>query len=360
MKLNFIVPKSEKADFYQSKFDYYRTLSFYSAILTVLMQTTYFVTDCQIFGRFATETLIPRFSVLVPMLILIIINPKIKSYRVGAVLYYLFPHIAMWATIWTIWYLPNRDFAREGFIIMHFAFLAVGMGMPLVYHVIAHGLLFANIIVSNLWIHYETFDMMITLAAPLFVGCVLMLLFNHKTYLDHYRVVKKIEKDALTDQLTGAFNRNILTEIFDENYHTLKPQFSTSKHVITLMMDLDKFKEVNDTYGHEAGDHILQLLSDTLKQNVKDTDYVIRWGGEEFVVFLMGYTYEEGAQIAEQIRSQIATTDTGVCPITVSIGMSLYKGEDYHKTIRKADRALYYAKAHGRNQVIRAEELEND
>ncbi len=369
MKIDIIVPKSERADFYQSKFDYYRTLSFFSAILTVLMQTTYFVTDCQIFGRFATETLLPRFSVLLPMLILIIINPKIKNYRVGAVLYYLFPHIAMWATIWTIWYLPNRDFAREGFIIMHFAFLAVGMGMPLIYHIIAHGFLFCNIIISNLWIHYETFDMMITLAAPLFIGCVLMLLFNHKTYLDHYRVVKKIEKDALTDQLTGAYNRNILTEIFDENRHTLRPQFQHylipdgasnvhSAHVVTLMLDLDKFKEVNDTYGHEAGDHILQILSNTLKKNVRETDYVIRWGGEEFVVFLMGYSYDQGSKVAEQIRSDIAATDTGICPVTVSIGMSLYNGEDYHETIRKVDRAMYYAKAHGRDQVIREDELD--
>ncbi|MCR5791751.1 MAG: GGDEF domain-containing protein [Lachnospiraceae bacterium] len=368
MKIDIFVPKAERAAFFQSKFEYYRTLSFFSAILTALMQTAYFVTDCQIFGRFAIETLLPRFSVLLPMLILIIINPKIKSYRVGAVLYYLFPHLSMWATIWTIWYLPNRDFAREGFIIMHFAFLAVGMGMPMVYHVIAHGFLFCNIIISNLWIHYETFDMMITLAAPLFIGCVLMLLFNHKTYLDHYRVVKKIEKDALTDQLTGAFNRNILTEIFDEQSHTLKAQFqqylvlddtsnAKASRVVTLMLDLDKFKEVNDTYGHEAGDHILQILSDTLKKNVNESDYVIRWGGEEFLVFLMGHSYEHGMQIAEQIRAQIASTDTGICPVTVSIGMSLYNGEDYHETIRKVDRALYYAKAHGRNQVIREEEL---
>ncbi|MDC7300540.1 GGDEF domain-containing protein [Agathobacter ruminis] len=351
------IDRALREDFYQSKFDYFRTVSFYSAILTVLMQTTYFVTDCQIFGHFAYKTVIPRFSVIVPILFLLIVNKHIKSYKVGAILYYLFPHIAMWATIWTIVYLPNRDFAREGFIIMHFAFLAVGMAMPIKYHLVAHGLLFANIILSNLWIHYATFDMMLTLAAPLFIGCVLMLYINEKAYQDHYLMLRDVAHNSITDQLTGAYNRKILTRILNQDHPTLKHDFSDD--IVVLMLDLDKFKNVNDTYGHEAGDHILQLLCDTISKTVKETDYIIRWGGEEFVVFLMGYTLEQGRATAEEIRSRVSKVETGIEPITVSIGVCQYHGEDYHETIRRVDHALYYAKDHGRNQVILETEIPN-
>ncbi|MCR4843159.1 MAG: GGDEF domain-containing protein [Eubacterium sp.] len=348
----FKIDKSQLEDFYQSKFNYYRYVSFYSAVLSVLMETLYFVTDCQIFGRFATETLIPRFSVLIPMLLLIIFNKRIHSYKLGTFLYYLFPHFAMWATIWAIWYLPNRDFAREGFIIMHFAFLAVGFAMPLKHHIIAHGFIFLNIIISNLWIHYETFDMMLSLAAPLYIGCILMLAINQVSYADHYLVLKQKEKDSVTDQLTGVFNRNILSEIIDDE-NTVTSHVSG---VVVLMIDLDKFKNVNDTFGHEAGDKMLRFLSDQIKKSVRSSDYVIRWGGEEFVVFLMDASVEFGLTKAEEIRKTVESSDTGVCPITVSIGVSEYCGEDYHDTIKKVDRALYYAKGHGRNRVV----LESD
>ncbi|MCR5054762.1 MAG: GGDEF domain-containing protein [Lachnospiraceae bacterium] len=336
--------------FYQSKFDYYRKVSFYSALLTVLMQTTYFFTDCQIFGRFAAETFIPRFSVLLPAVILVIVDRWIKDYRVGAFLYYLFPHFAMWATIWAIWYLPNRDFAREGFVIMHFAFLAVGLAMPLKYHLLAHGILFINIMLSNLWIHYETYDLMMTLATPLYIGCVLVLFVLQRSYKDHYSTLQQIEKESVTDQLTGVYNRNVLHDIISEGSRTIN--MTGSEGVVILMMDIDKFKDVNDTYGHEAGDTILKLFVSKITDAIKDTDYLVRWGGEEFVVFLMNSSIKDGMAVAEKIRYDVEHAENDVCPVTVSIGVHEYHGGDYHNAIRKADIALYYAKENGRNMVV--------
>ena len=141
--------KEELNDFFQSKFEYFRVVSGYSAMLIGLLEITYFVSDCQLFGRFATETLIPRLAILLPMLIFWLLYPSVKDYKVGIHLYYMMPHAAMWCTIWAIWYLPNRDFAREGFIIMHFAFLAIGLAMPLKYHIPIHACLLLNIIISN-------------------------------------------------------------------------------------------------------------------------------------------------------------------------------------------------------------------
>ena len=350
------IRKADLDDFYQSKFEYYRNVSFYSAILAALLEITYFISDCQIFGRFAPEVLIPRFSVIVPILLLILLRNRIRSYRLGAFFYYLLPHAAMWATIWTIWYLPNRDFAREGFIIMHFAFLAVGLAMPVKYHILYHGALLLDIIVSNLWTHYEYFDLMISLAVPLYFGVILMLLFLQNSYADHYLILKQIERESITDQLTGVYNRNKLHDLVMPNGETL--HIENAEDIVVLMMDVDKFKEVNDTYGHEAGDRILIMLADTIKKCVRKADVVIRWGGEEFVVFLMGADMDAGVRIAEEIRRTIEELPDEVCPVTVSVGVSKYvKGTSYRETVRNADKALYYAKEHGRNRVITEDQL---
>ncbi len=352
------IPSSERSDFYQSKFDYYKKVGFYTAILTALMETTYFVSDCQIFGYFTTETLLPRFIILLPMLLLILFQSKIKNYRIGSVCYYMLPHLVMWCTIWAIWYLPNRDFAREGFIIMHFAFLAVGLATPIEYHIFFHAGVILNIVVSNLWIHYATFDQMVSLSVPLWLGLTLMLSVLQNSYVDHYLVLKQIEKEAITDQLTGVFNRNKIYDLVTPGHETIRRD--NAEEVTVLMMDVDKFKEVNDTYGHDEGDKILIMLANAIKECIRKADVVIRWGGEEFVVFLLGADVEAGVRIGEEIRQKVEEMDNGVCPVTVSVGVAQYDLGDYRATIRRADKALYYAKATGRNRVVVDKEVPED
>ena len=117
-------------------------------------------------------------------------------------------------------------------------------------------------------------------------------------------------------------------------------------------MDVDFFKEVNDKYGHEAGDKVLVHLADILRRNVRENDYVIRWGGEEFLVIMPGLAYDKVNLVAEQLRAGIEKSNNEVCTTTISIGVARYDGNDYHATIRKADEALYEAKNSGRNKVI--------
>ena len=119
-------------------------------------------------------------------------------------------------------------------------------------------------------------------------------------------------------------------------------------------MDLDFFKKVNDRYGHEAGDTVLIHLAKTVKNQVRATDYVIRWGGEEFLVLMPGCPVEQAVCIAEKIRAKIQESDNGVCSITVSIGVAEYTGGDYHQLIKDADEAMYKAKSNGRNRVVKA------
>ena len=119
------------------------------------------------------------------------------------------------------------------------------------------------------------------------------------------------------------------------------------------MFDIDFFKKVNDTYGHEAGDEILKYVSAKIKSHLSKDDYIIRWGGEEFIIILVDCTINNTLQTAEKLRSEIEQSDNGVCPITISMGLCNYDKKDtYQQCVDKADKALYYAKNHGRNQIV--------
>lgn len=353
------IPRNELNIFYQSKFDYFRKLSFLSAMLTGLLEITYFVSDCQIFGRFAAETIIPRCSVILPLILLAVCERRITDYKYGVFLYYMVAHASMWATIWAIWYLPNKDFAREGFIIMHFAFMAIGLGMPVVYHIPIHSLVILNIIISNMWNHYEHFNMMISLAVPVFIGIIFIMLILENSYADQYLIKKELEKTSITDNLTEAFNRNKINEIISDD-ETEQLNIPQSSDIVVLMIDIDKFKRVNDSYGHDAGDKVLVFLAEQIKRCIRSSDMLIRWGGEEFVVFLVGAEMEVGLRIAEHIRHSVEHTENEVCPITISVGVSRYDGGNYRDAVRKADRALYYAKGHGRNLVVHYDDIADE
>ena len=342
------IKKEERNDFYQSKFDYFRKVSGFCAVLIGLLEISYFITDCQLYGRFAIETLIPRVSIVLPLALFLFLYPRVRDYKWGALLYYMMPHAAMWCTTWAIYHLEIKDFAREGFIIMHFAFLAIGLCAPLKYHLFYHSLLILDIVISNLYNHYEYYSMMIGLAVPLMIGVFLMMYILENSYVDQYLMKKELELSSKSDKLTTVYNRYIMNEIVDEKEH-----FTFSHATTVLMLDIDFFKKVNDTYGHEAGDKILRHVASEIKSQIYGSDYVIRWGGEEFVILLVGYDHTRALDLAQRLRTSLSKTDNGVCPITVSIGLHHYDGnETYREAIRKADKALYYAKNHGRDQVV--------
>ncbi len=348
------ITKEQRNDFYQSKFEYYKLVSGYCAVIIALCELSYFFTDCQLYGRFAIETLIPRISILIPLVLFLCLNPRIKTYKNAIWLYYLMPHAAMWATIWAVYHLENRDFVREGFIIMHFAFLTIGLAMPFVHHVFYHGLVFANIIISNLFIHYAHFEMMITLALPVYVGVCLLQIILENSYADHYLIKKSLEINSVTDELTGLYNRFKINEIINPDTH----KFYSEQDIYMVILDIDFFKKVNDTYGHESGDTILKYVGSRLETHITPKDYIIRWGGEEFLLILIDCDAKRVATITEDIRQDVASGNNDICPLTISLGYSKYNSnENYHACLDRADKALYYAKKHGRNQVVNADML---
>lgn len=156
---------------------------------------------------------------------------------------------------------------------------------------------------------------------------------------------------AQTDELTGLKNRRA----FFEHAHQLYNQCKTSQSgLCVLMLDMDHFKQINDTYGHQVGDQVLRQAGAAISASVRATDIHGRLGGEEFAVLLPGTPIEVAIEIAEQLIQNIA--GLAVEPIdciTASIGVASMSADnrDLHGLINNADRALYRAKALGRNQI---------
>ena len=338
-----------KKEFYQSKYDYYKKFAYYVVVAGCLGSTTYFVSDCQLFGRFATETLLPRTIILIPLLIFMYFYPKITNYRIMVPTCYTILHLIMWNTIWAIVYLPDRTHASEGFIIMQLLFFAAGFCAPFKYALIAHCLLVVNILVSHTFNHYKNLDMMISLGLPCVIGICAAHYFMQKLYMDHYQTARKLEYISRYDALTGVYNRNIVEMILKKDKKHFINELGSQCAV--LMFDIDHFKNVNDTYGHAKGDIVLKSLANTASCIMETKDYLIRWGGEEFIIILADTTEENALRKAEQLRQMVEHSDNGICAVTVSVGVALYNGEDYQIIVDHADKALYMAKESGRNCV---------
>jgi diguanylate cyclase len=167
---------------------------------------------------------------------------------------------------------------------------------------------------------------------------------------------RKLQIESTKDFLTGLNNVRKFDESFNlAVYNSRKKQVGLS----LLMIDIDLFKKVNDTYGHQAGDFILKGLGEILLESCGDSNVVSRIGGEEFTVIILDSTKDSAAEIAETIRKNVEIHDfmliTGEhIKITVSIGVSNYPetSDDYDKLLEKSDISLYSAKRKGRNRVI--------
>ena len=339
----------DKKDFYESKYEYYKHFCFWVVVVSSLASVAYFVSDCQLFGRFAIETLIPRTIILIPMLLYIIFYKKIKSYKVVIVISYLIIHMIMWNTIWAIYYLPIKTHASEGFIIMHMMFLGMGFAAPFHYAAFFHSMVIFNILVSNSFNHYENLDIMLSLGLPCLVSIVIMHYFMQKLYIGHYLTAKKMDYISHYDYLTNVYNRNVLGELIDHDTDKFLP--FVGENICVMIFDIDYFKKVNDTYGHMKGDIVLKSLADIVKSMIDKNDYLLRWGGEEFILISSGKNIEEMYEFAQHLRQTVEKSDNGVCKITISAGISSYNGADYKDAIDNADKALYIAKENGRNRV---------
>lgn len=340
----------KRKKFYQSKYDYYRKVNRTLLVVAVLTYLLFYATDCAIYARLATETMLPRLIIIIPAIIFLVMYKKVKDYRVMSIASFLLIHMIIWFNSWTTYILPDREFAGEGMLIMNLIFVCAGFSAPYKYTIAGNSVLILDIIVAHQFIQYENVGMMLMFNGPCVVAIGIMHYVMENVYLDHYLVNKQLESLVVHDQLTGVYNRNKFKKITDAE--TEEFSVSSEMPISVVMLDLDFFKKINDKYGHEAGDIVLKHAAETIKKSVRSSDYVIRWGGEEFVVVLTGCGIEKAMSVAEKIRKNIEISENSVCPVTASVGVAAYIGGSYHDVIECADVALYKAKKNGRNQVV--------
>lgn len=170
---------------------------------------------------------------------------------------------------------------------------------------------------------------------------------------DRVREQRYLRERAERDALTGGLQR----AAGDEALHDLIVAAKRERTSLAVMAcDIDHFKDVNDTHGHLVGDRVLRLVASALRSQVRGSDVLVRWGGEEFLLLLPTCDADAAVAKAEQVRAAVAeASDPSAGQVTVSVGLAmLWPDEDAQSVVRRADEALYRAKRGGRNRVERA------
>lgn len=171
------------------------------------------------------------------------------------------------------------------------------------------------------------------------------------------RLQAQLNEQALRDPLTGLFNRRYLETIVP---HELTRCARDGSSLALMMIDIDHFKSVNDRFGHQGGDEVLKALAALLTETVRASDVACRFGGEEFLLLLPSIAAHNAMERADQWRERFAQLEVhsngAVIHSTLSIGVAMHPedGADLHSLVQAADRALYQAKAEGRNRVVAA------
>lgn len=179
----------------------------------------------------------------------------------------------------------------------------------------------------------------------------ILFLVSFDIITNEYEELQALEEKASIDHLTSLLNRGKFDDI-------LTKEIDLSKTVNTplsiIFLDIDHFKKVNDTLGHNVGDSVLIELSSLLKSNIRRGDYVGRWGGEEFIIALQATTKKEAGVLAEKIRQSVQSYKfTQAGKITISLGVTQFiHTQNKDDLIHKVDEALYDAKESGRNKVV--------
>ncbi|MGB8453902.1 MAG: diguanylate cyclase [Anaerocolumna sp.] len=159
-----------------------------------------------------------------------------------------------------------------------------------------------------------------------------------------------LQEQSIRDGLTNLYNHKFIMELLDQE---IKKSGESKNRLCLMMLDIDYFKRVNDNYGHQTGDRVLNTVSKIIQLNVRDYDYVGRYGGEEFIILLPDLSVEDAYQIADNIRESIQNFNFTKknLTITISIGLTEYQLEDTKAFIKRADTLLYKAKENGRNRI---------
>lgn len=199
--------------------------------------------------------------------------------------------------------------------------------------------------------------LMVNLALMMVAVGMLIVVFSRLFY--HYKA--RMTRLAGYDTLTGCMNR----QSFNAVWRTLQRSSLRHNRALSLiLMDIDHFKQINDVHGHLAGDQVLRELVSLTQQQIRESDVIARWGGEEFIILLPDCQLDDAVRLAEALRQRVRHHTFSLHPertVTLSAGVAQFTiGEEQIDQFRRLDDALYRAKREGRNLVVRADDAFSD
>lgn len=234
-------------------------------------------------------------------------------------------------------YQPNRPSYKKGLIMVLYSNLVFTAIMMFHFDQFLHLMSFVPI--------YCFISLIAGLSAIFFIKHL-----NKTEYL-----LSKYQEEVATDFLTGLQNTRSFEKIWNQSIHN---SIANGESLTLLTMDIDYFKQINDTYGHPAGNQILTNFSNILLRNIRSFDIAFRNGGDEFSVILPGCSLADAIEVAERIRNEVEKcqfeiSKKQVIPVTISVGVATYPDTctDYSLIIHTADESLYKAKEAGKNQI---------
>ncbi|MGC9097857.1 MAG: GGDEF domain-containing protein [Dictyoglomus sp.] len=173
----------------------------------------------------------------------------------------------------------------------------------------------------------------------------------YKKNLELSNLNKKLEELSIKDDLTGLYNRRKMDQELEKCLYIWERY---NRPFSIIIIDIDDFKKINDTYGHLIGDMVLEKISKIIRENIRKSDIASRWGGEEFLILLPETNLQNATLVAEAFRRKIEEANFGIDEkITVSVGVAnIENNESIDSLIQRADKNLYKAKEYGKNKVV--------
>jgi len=323
--------------------------------LTALLYIAFTFIDKSSWASEQAITLMQKFHLLiiVPMMLAIsFIAYKKRFYKFVMIALAISPIIANLCHVYIASQLSNyAPFLAEGYLSVFWIFIASGMTFRVA---------LVSAILSSLILIVSAFYFMsqtgIYTMHVFWIMCSFSFGFLGALIFDRSRKAifisqQELHQLAITDPLTGVFNRNKLYNVLPQEIGRC---LRYDKTFGLLMVDIDHFKHVNDTLGHDAGDKVLQRTAQVLSKLIRGNDTLIRWGGEEFIVIVLEVDEKSLIHFCEKLRKKIEDENYGdVANITVSVGATLLRENDVPDSLlSRVDKALYKAKDNGRNNTV--------
>lgn len=347
-----VIPKENRNDFYQSKYDHFKNLTLWIIIVSCVLEMTFFVSDCSFCVGLSTDTIKTRFMIIIPLILYIIAFRHVSSYKVMVVLGYIMIHACMLSILWTSVYISNSVNIREGFLMMHLLFMVVGISSPKGMHCFFHALMITEFALAVNINDIKDLGTFMSLAGSGLVAVIAFQFIFENAYAEQYNTRKKLEDLSLHDQLTGAFNRSKLQMICMEETNEL-----VYKNAGFIIADINEFKKINENFGHDVGDQIIKELYEIIKVCTRGDDVCIRMAGEQFLIIVPNQGLARTKEIGGRIRTKVKAKTDFACTFNVAVGVAIYNGGDYHVTINLADKALKFAKENDVDMVVAYEDM---